>query len=170
MASTNHKYHSRPLGLLLPKDPVFPHLESTFPVNSFHITKIIQQQKLALVDLRKTMEVTAGEFFSSYQAAALKNDASLVNRSVTPDCKRYLLPQSMHRDQGIPLDLAIDNETYQSEFAKDLAIGSVQRHKVANLVVDVEARRLAATIIAHMLFKVGEEETLVLEFPWFFCL
>lgn len=108
------------------------------------------------------------EFFSSYQAAAAQNDPSLVNRSVTPDCKRYLLPQSMLRDQGIPLDLAIDNELYRAEFAKDLPIGSVQRHDVANMVIDVVARRLAATTSADMLFTVGEKETLELEFSWFF--
>lgn len=123
---------------------------------------------MASADLRKTMEATAREFFSSYQAGAVHNDPSLVNRSVTPDCKRYLLPQSMLRAVGIPLDFAFDNETYQSEFAKDLTIGSVQKHDVANLVIDVEARRLAATTTAYMHFKVGEKETLMLEFSWFF--
>lgn len=123
---------------------------------------------MANANLRATMEATALEFFSSYVVAAAQNDPSLVNRNVTPDCKRHLLPQSMLRDQGIPLDLAIDNELYQAEFAKDLAFGSVQRHDVANMVIDVEARRLAATTSAYMLFKVGEKETLELEFSWFF--
>lgn len=123
---------------------------------------------MASADLRKAMEATAREFFDSYQTGAMQKDPSLINRSVTPDCKRYLLPKSMLRAQGIPLDFAFDNETYQSEFAKDLTIGSVHGHDVANMIVDVEARKLAATTTARVLFTVGERETLVLEFAWFF--
>lgn len=123
---------------------------------------------MASANLRKTMEATAIEFLDSYRAGAVQNDPSLVNRSVTPGCKRHLLPQSMLKAVGIPLDLAFDNDTYQAEFEKDLELGAVTVHDVANIVVDVEARKVAATSRAQMQYKVGDKEELTLEFSWFF--
>ena len=123
---------------------------------------------MAPADLRKTMEATAREFLDSYRVSAVQNDPSLVNRSVTPDCKRHLLPQSMLKAVGIPLDYAFDNDTYEAEFKKDLALGAVGAHDVANVVIDVEARKLAATTRVQMHYKVGSKETLTLEFSWFF--
>ena len=128
----------------------------------------ITANNMASGDLRKAMEATARDFFDSYQAGTVQNDPSLVNRSVSPDCKRHLLPKSMLKAAGIPVEFAFDNETYQNEFTKDLKLGSVGEHDVANLVIDVEARKLAATTTTQIHYKVGEKERLTLEFSWFF--
>lgn len=123
---------------------------------------------MASANLRKAMEATALEFFDSYRVGAIQNDPSVVNRSVTADCKRHLLPQSMLKAVGIPLDYAFDNDTYQAEFKKDLALGAAGEMDVANLVVDVENRKLAATTRAQIQYKVGDKEQLTVEFSWFF--
>ncbi|KAH7130959.1 hypothetical protein EDB81DRAFT_859620 [Dactylonectria macrodidyma] len=116
-------------------------------------------------DLKKVIEETPTAFILSYKDGAEQNDPAVINRNTTPDCTRHLLPVSLAVSLGAPADFVIDNAEYQRLFASDLKVGGVQKSVISNLIIDVEARKAAASTVSDMVFKDGE--VLVMEHSWF---
>jgi hypothetical protein len=116
-------------------------------------------------EIRSTIEATIRDFIGAYKDGAAQNDPSIINRNVAAQCTRHLLPASLVQALGAPADFVIDNEEYQRLFANDLKVGGVQRCTLSNLVIDVTARKAAATTVADMVCKDGE--TIVMEHSWF---
>jgi hypothetical protein len=117
------------------------------------------------MSLRQRMEATARAFLSAYEEGAVQNDASVINRNVTPDCTRYLLPASVPQAFGLPADFFFDTVKYQETFARDIKVLKFKNNIMANLIIDTEARRAAFTSIAEVHPNNGE--TYLAELAWF---
>ncbi|WYZ35720.1 hypothetical protein EsH8_X_000367 [Colletotrichum jinshuiense] len=115
---------------------------------------------------RQTAEATIKSFLESYTDGASQNDPSIINRDVTPDCTRHLLPGSMLKAFGMPPDFGISTDAYEKNFAKDIRAFSVHDNVISNLVIDAETRKAAFTSVSKIVFKDGSE-SLALEFSWF---
>ncbi|KAF9874095.1 hypothetical protein CkaCkLH20_08467 [Colletotrichum karsti] len=96
--------------------------------------------------IRERIEATARAFLSAYEEGGAQGDASIINRDVTADCSRYLLPAS-------------------ELFAKDIKVLKFTNNVMANLIIDTEARRAAFTSIAEV-HSVGGE-TYPAELAWY---
>jgi hypothetical protein len=110
----------------------------------------------ASINLRERIEATARAFLSAYEEGAAQNDASIINRDVTANCMRYLLPASVPQAFGLPVDFSFDTTQYQETFAKDIKVLKFRNNIIANLVIDTEARRAAFTSIAEVHVNSGE--------------
>lgn len=116
-------------------------------------------------NLRERIEATARAFLSAYEEGAAQDDASIINRDVTADCTRYLLPASVPRAFGLPVDFFFDTTKYQETFAKDIKTKKFRNNIISNLVIDTEARQAAFTSIADVHTKNGESYPA--ELAWF---
>ncbi|GFF25928.1 hypothetical protein IFM61606_09584 [Aspergillus udagawae] len=116
-------------------------------------------------NLRGRIEATARAFLSAYEEGGAQNDASIINRDVTADCTRYLLPASVPQAFGLPVDFFFDTTKYQETFAKDIKVLKFRNNIIANLVIDTEARRAAFTSIADVHANSGESYQA--ELAWF---
>lgn len=116
-------------------------------------------------NLRERIENTAQVFLSAYEEGGAQNDASIINRDVTADCTRYLLPASVPQAFGLPADSFFDTTKYQEMFAKDIKVLKFRNNIIANLVIDTEARRAAFTSIADVHAVSGESYQA--ELAWF---
>ncbi|KAH7236824.1 uncharacterized protein BKA55DRAFT_578605 [Fusarium redolens] len=119
-------------------------------------------------ELRKQIETTVNSFLASYEDGRKANDPSIINRDVTPDCIRQLLPASMCKTLGLPEEFLIPNDVYEKLFADDLALGGMHNTVSKHLTIDVEALRAAVKSSGDMIYHHGE--TLHLEFSWIFYL
>ncbi|KAJ4258271.1 hypothetical protein NW762_008420 [Fusarium torreyae] len=117
-------------------------------------------------DLRRKIEATVASFFAAYEDGKAQNNPSLINRDVTKDCLRYLLPDSFRKSLGLPQDFAMSNEIYEQNYINDLKIGGVHNTVSSDLTIDLDARKAALTTKSDMIFNEGD--TLALEFAWFF--
>ncbi|RGP80707.1 hypothetical protein FLONG3_1182 [Fusarium longipes] len=115
-------------------------------------------------DVRTAIEQTTRQFLAAYQDAGEAKDPSIINRDVTDDCKRYFLPAGIMTLFGTSPGTAIDNAAYEAAMAKDMTKGSVTRTDIANLAIDTETRKAAATTMTDMKFHDGE--VLVMEHSW----
>ncbi|KAM0424507.1 hypothetical protein ACHAPT_010221 [Fusarium lateritium] len=115
--------------------------------------------------IRKAIEATTRGFIAAYKDGAIENDPAIINRNVDPSCTRHLLPASLLKALGAPLDYVIGNDEYEKLFAQDLEVGGVERSDISNLTIDVEARKAAAATVTDMVCKDGE--TIVMEHSWF---
>lgn len=106
--------------------------------------------------LRERIEATARSFLSAYEETGNHNDASIINRDVTPDCERYLLPATVPQAFGLPADFFFDTTKYQEAVAKDLKVMRFKNNIMSNLVIDTEARRAAFTSVAEVHATNGE--------------
>lgn len=70
----------------------------------------------------------------------------------------------MFTSLGNPLDFIFDNGTFETEFKKDLYLLSIGPQEIANMVVDVESRKLAATTRVRLQYEVRERELSTLDF------
>jgi hypothetical protein len=102
------------------------------------------------MNLRERIQATAEAFLSAYEEGGAQNDASIINRDVTADCTRYLIPASVPQAFGLPADFFFDTTKYQETFAKDIKVLKFKNNVMANLVIDTEARRAAFTSIAEV--------------------
>jgi hypothetical protein len=107
-------------------------------------------------NLRERIETTARAFLSAFEEGATLEDASLINRDVTADCMRNILPASIPQALGLPADAAFNTTQFQETFAKDIKVLKFKNNIMANLVIDTEARRAAFTSIAEVHPKSGE--------------
>ena len=108
------------------------------------------------MNLRERIETTARAFLSAFEEGGAQNNASLINRDVTTDCIRNMLPASVPRAFGLPVDFSFDTSQFQEAFAKDIKVLEFRNNIMANLVIDTEARRAAFTSIAEVHPKNGE--------------
>ncbi|KAF4340100.1 hypothetical protein FBEOM_5960 [Fusarium beomiforme] len=115
-------------------------------------------------DLRKQIEVTVNSFLASYEDGRKANDPSVINRDVTPDCTRQLLPASLCKALGLPEEFLMTNDIYEKLFADDLSLGGIHNTVSQHLLIDVEARRAAVESSGDMIYHDGE--VLHLEFSW----
>lgn len=117
-------------------------------------------------DIRARMEATARDFLQAYEDGETHSDASIINRSVTPDCRRYLLPASVPRAFGLAPDFFFDTTTYKEAYGNDIQKLRFRKNVMANLVIDTEARRVAFTSSAEVQVKDGGE-TYPAELSWY---
>ncbi|RBR10828.1 hypothetical protein FVER53590_08811 [Fusarium verticillioides] len=118
-------------------------------------------------DLRKQIETTVNSFLASYEDGRKAKDLTVINRDVTSDCTRQLLPASLCKALGLPDEFLMPNEIYEKLYADDLSLG-VHNTESKHLTIDVEARRAAVESSGDMIYHHGE--TLHLEFSWTFYL
>jgi hypothetical protein len=116
-------------------------------------------------NLRERIEATARAFLSAYEEGAAQDNASIINRDVTADCTRYLLPAAVPQAFGLSADFFFDTTKYQETFAKDIKVLKFRNNIIANLVIDTEARRAAFTSIADV--HVNSGESYPAELAWF---
>ncbi|KAH7349152.1 hypothetical protein BKA66DRAFT_563482 [Pyrenochaeta sp. MPI-SDFR-AT-0127] len=107
-------------------------------------------------NLRDRIESTARAFLSAFEDGGTQNDASIINRDVTADCTRHLLPASVPEAFGLPTDFFFDTIKFQETFAKDIKVLKFKNNIIANLVIDTEARRASFTSIAEVHANNGE--------------
>lgn len=115
--------------------------------------------------LRESITTTARAFLSAFEEGAAKNDASIINRDVTADCTRSLLPASVPQAFGLPADFTFDTLGFQETFAKDIKVLKFRNSIIANLVIDTETRRASFTSIAEVHDKHGSSYSC--EQAWF---
>ncbi|KAG4443187.1 hypothetical protein IFR05_001329 [Cadophora sp. M221] len=116
-------------------------------------------------NLRERMEATVQSFLSAYEEGGVNDDASIINRDVTPECTRHLLPASVPHAFGLSKDFFFDTETYQETYAKDIKVLKFRNFNSANLVIDTNARRASFTSIATV--QPSGEDSYLAEAAWF---
>jgi len=109
-----------------------------------------------LSDLRKRIETTTRAFLSAFEEGGTQDNASLINRDVTADCSRHMLPASILQAFELPAEFSFDNTTFQGVFAKDIKVLKFENNIMSNLVIDTEARRAAFTSLAEVRTHRGE--------------
>jgi hypothetical protein len=107
-------------------------------------------------NLRARIEVTTRAFLSAFEEGSTQQDASIINRDVTPDCTRHMLPSSILSAFSLPSDFAFDTTTFQQTFAKDIKVLKFKNNILSNLVIDTEARRAAFTSVAEVHVNGGD--------------
>ncbi|KAK1573260.1 uncharacterized protein LY79DRAFT_569007 [Colletotrichum navitas] len=116
-------------------------------------------------ELRKTIELTTRSFLAAYTDANEQNDPSLINRDVTADCTRHMLPSTMVKAFGLPAGISIPNEAYIQNIARNIRVYSVQDSVISDLVIDIETRKAAFTSKSNVVYKTGWESHPI-EFSW----
>ncbi|KAJ4003835.1 hypothetical protein NW752_011963 [Fusarium irregulare] len=119
-------------------------------------------------DIRKTIEATVNSFLSSYEDGREQGNTSLINRDVTADCTRQLLPVSLCKALGAPETFLMPNDLYEQLYIDDLTIGGVYNTVNKHVAIDTEARMAAVNSTSDFKFKDGE--VLTMEFSWTFYL
>jgi hypothetical protein len=95
--------------------------------------------------LREQIGATSRAFLASFEDGAALNDASIINRDVTENCTRLLLPESVPKAFGMPVDVTFDTAAFQSLFGNDIKVLCFKDNVISNLIVDTEARSAAFT-------------------------
>lgn len=116
--------------------------------------------------LRQRIEATSRSFLATFEDGAAQNDASIVNREVTDDCLRYMLPASVPRTFNLPEGFAFDPKAFQGTFENDLKVLKFNSNVMANLVIDTEALCSAFTSIAEVQ-ALATGETYPVEQSWY---
>ncbi len=111
---------------------------------------------MASTNLRASIEATFRSLLGAYKEGGETQDTSVINRDLTPDCTRHLLPKSMLEDLGAPTDWVIDNAEYERQFASDLKTGRTTHMEINNLIIDTETRKAAATTVTDVTYHDGE--------------
>ncbi|KAM0269201.1 hypothetical protein ACHAPA_004469 [Fusarium lateritium] len=117
-------------------------------------------------EIRRSIEATIDSFLLAYEDGREANDPSVINRAVTSDCTRQLLPASLCEALGAPPELLMPNDMYEKLFADDLALGGVYNTATRHLVIDVEARCAAVSTTGE--FKYRDGDVIALEFAFTF--
>jgi hypothetical protein len=107
--------------------------------------------------LRARIETTARALLSGYEEGSSQQDASIINRDVASDCRRFLLPASVPATFGLPADFYFDTVKYQETFANDIKRLAFKSNVMSNLVIDTETRRAAFTSVADVETRAGEK-------------
>ncbi|KAH7075006.1 hypothetical protein FB567DRAFT_182191 [Paraphoma chrysanthemicola] len=101
-------------------------------------------------NLRARIDTTARAFLSAFEESDTHNDPTIINRDVTPDCHRHLLPASVPEAFSLPTDFAFDITTYLQAFTKDLKVLKFKNNVISNLVIDTETRRASFISTANI--------------------
>lgn len=107
--------------------------------------------------LRSRIEATARAFLSAFEEGSAQQNASIINRDVTPDCKRYLLPASVPTAFGLPTDFYFDTKKFQETFADDIKKLHFKNNIMSNIVIDTETKKASFTSIAEVETNGGEK-------------
>ncbi|KAG5742808.1 hypothetical protein H9Q69_010045 [Fusarium xylarioides] len=110
-------------------------------------------------DVKPAIEATVKSYLTSFIDARTQDEPSLVNRNVTADCKRSMLPSTLGGG------FIMTNDQYLHVFTEGLKTGGMHRNTISDLIIDVEARKAAVTTLAELVFNNGEG--LKLDFSWF---
>ncbi|KAF5709921.1 hypothetical protein FMUND_9765 [Fusarium mundagurra] len=110
-------------------------------------------------DIKSVIEATVKSYLASFIDARTQSNPSLVNRNVTSDCKRSMLPSTLGGG------FTMTNDQYLHVFTEGLQVGGMHKNTISDLIIDVEARKAAVTTVAELVFNNGEE--LKLDFSWF---
>ncbi|KAF5625418.1 uncharacterized protein FTJAE_9995 [Fusarium tjaetaba] len=110
-------------------------------------------------DIKSTIEATVKSYITSFIDARVQNNPSLVNRNVTDDCARSLLPSTLGGG------FTMTNDQYLHVFTEGLKVGGMHKNTISDLIIDAVARKAAVTTVAELLFNNGED--LKLDFSWF---
>ncbi|KAH7375867.1 hypothetical protein B0T11DRAFT_14280 [Plectosphaerella cucumerina] len=121
---------------------------------------------MASSTLRQRIETTTRSFLATFEDGSAEGDAAVINRDVTPDCKRYLLPASVPRAFNLPEDFSFDTNAFQGAFEKDLQVLKFKSNVIFNLVIDTEALRAAFTSLA-VVEVTATGETYPVEQSWY---
>lgn len=116
--------------------------------------------------LRERIEATARAFLSAFEEVGVQNDVSIINRDVTADCTRHLLPASVPLAFSLPEGFFFDNTKYHETVANDNKVLKFRNNTISNLIVDTEARRASFTSIAEV-HPVSGEAWYSAEMAWF---
>ena len=109
-------------------------------------------------NLREQIEATARAFLSAFEEGAAQNDASIINREVTGDCTRHLLPASIPTAFGMPVDTAFDTASFQGLFGNDIRVLNFKDNIMSNLIIDTGARRAAFTAATDVYVRSSGEK------------
>jgi hypothetical protein len=120
---------------------------------------------LSSSDLREHIETTTRAFLSAFEEGAACGDASIINRDVTADCTRHLLPASVPQAFGLPAGFSFDTTSFQEIFARDIKVLAFKNNIISDLVIDTETRRAAFTAVAEVHTHSGESYSV--EQAWF---
>ncbi|KAI4658498.1 uncharacterized protein J4E79_006904 [Alternaria viburni] len=101
-------------------------------------------------NLREQIEATARAFLSAFEEGAAQSNASIINRDVTADCTRHLLPASVPKAFGLATDSYFDTTSFQDLFGNDIKVLLFKDNIMSNLIIDTEARRAAFTAKADV--------------------
>ncbi|KAI4648137.1 hypothetical protein J4E93_004548 [Alternaria ventricosa] len=116
--------------------------------------------------LREQIEATARAFLSAFEEGATQSNASIINRDVTADCTRHLLPASVPKAFGLATDSFFDTTSFQDVFGNDIKVLLFKDNIMSNLIIDTEARRAAFTAKADVYVR-SSGETYTSEAAWF---
>ena len=114
-----------------------------------------KSQTTTSTDIRKTIEATINSFLSSYEDGREQGNTSLINRDVTADCTRQLLPVSLCKTLGAPETFLMPNDMYEQLYIDDLIIGGVYNTVNEHMSIDTEARMAAVNSTSDFKFKDG---------------
>jgi hypothetical protein len=109
--------------------------------------------------IRSAIEATVKSYITSFIDARTQNNPSLVNRNLTPDCTRSMLPSTLGGG------FSMTNYAYLHAFTEGLKVGGMHENTIFDLIIDVDTRKAAVTTIAELVFNNGEE--IKLDFSWF---
>ncbi|KAF5580154.1 hypothetical protein FPANT_9429 [Fusarium pseudoanthophilum] len=110
-------------------------------------------------DVKSTIEATVKSYLTSFIDARVQNNRALVNRDVTADCIRSMLPSTLGGG------FTMTNDQYLHVFTEGLKVGGMHKNTISDLIIDAEARKAAVTTVAELIFNNGED--LKLDFSWF---
>ncbi|KAL0935765.1 uncharacterized protein CTRU02_210356 [Colletotrichum truncatum] len=108
-------------------------------------------------DIRQSIKATTEAFLASFEDSATQGDAAIINRNVTPDCTRSILPLAVSEVFGLPAGFSIDNATFQEIFAQHIKALKFRNGVMSNLVIDTEARCAAFTAYHDVVVAKSEE-------------
>ncbi|KAF4331994.1 hypothetical protein FBEOM_14222 [Fusarium beomiforme] len=110
-------------------------------------------------NIKTAIETTVKSYLASFIDARIQNNPSLVNRDVTLDCTRSMLPSPLGGG------FTMTNDAYLQVFTEGLKVGGMHKNEISDLIIDVDARKAAVTTVAELVFNNGEE--LKSDFSWF---
>ncbi|KAI7760596.1 hypothetical protein LZL87_009480 [Fusarium oxysporum] len=110
-------------------------------------------------DIKSAIEATVKSYLTSFIDARTQNNPSLVNRDLTSDCARSMIPSTLGGG------FTMTNDAYLHVFTEGLKVGAMHKNTISDLIIDIEARKAAVTTVAELVFNNGEE--LKLDFSWF---
>ncbi|KAK3066447.1 hypothetical protein LTR53_017205 [Teratosphaeriaceae sp. CCFEE 6253] len=115
-------------------------------------------------DLYERIRATMLDFLASYDQGAAGKAVKALSRTLTPDCRRYLLPISIAK-QAPALAAGTSNEEYEQMMLPEFTHVWDHWHiETRDILVDERARKAVANTVNYMTSKQGQ--TYDMEFVW----
>ena len=103
--------------------------------------------------LRAVIKATVDDFLQSYEDARATGDTKQISRTLTPDCMRHLVPDSLERVIGLPAQILRGQnvEDYEKRIGPELEVqDQPARVETSNLCIDVDLKGVAFRAVHHM--------------------